>query len=95
MTKAGDKILRGAREARRYARGEGTGAVVHKPVDVAAIRKGTGLTQEEFAKAYGMSVGALRDWEQGRKAPERLARTILKLIERAPELVQQAAREAA
>jgi DNA-binding transcriptional regulator YiaG len=29
----------------------------------------------------------VRDWEQGRSLPDRLARVLLKLIERNPELV--------
>jgi putative transcriptional regulator len=96
MTKAGRKILAGAEEAVAYMRGEHVpGLVVHKPVDVAAIRRKSGLSQPEFAKRFGLSVGALRDWEQGRKAPERTAQILLRVIEREPAAVERALRERA
>ena len=47
MTKAGDRILRSIRNARRYARGEtAEGFVAHVPdqVDVRAIRTRVGLS---------------------------------------------------
>jgi len=37
--------------------------------DVAALRKFVGLTQAEFARAMGISVHTLRNWEQGRRTP--------------------------
>ena len=44
---------------------------VHVPadVDVRAIRAKTGMTQAEFAAAFGFPAGTLRDWEQGRTRP--------------------------
>ena len=90
-----ERALVGVREAGAYLRGDHTAAVVHEPVDVAAIRKSTGLSQPQFAETFGMSVGALRDWEQGRKAPERMARTLLRIVERNPKLGEVAARDAA
>lgn len=35
--------------------------------DVAALRRFTRLTQAQFARAMGISVHALRNWEQGRR----------------------------
>lgn len=95
-TKAGRMVLAGLEEALAYSRGEHVpGLVVHKPVDVAAIRHKTGLSQPEFANRFGLSVGALRDWEQGRKAPERTAQILLRVIEREPAAVERALREKA
>ena len=37
---------------------------------VRVLRMALGLTQEEFADAYGIPVGTLRDWEQGRREPD-------------------------
>ena len=34
------------------------------------------LTQEAFAKLYGFSPGAVRDWDQGRRQPGRSARIL-------------------
>ncbi len=92
MSKAGESILRGAREALAYARGEGEGFVAHVPqrVDVKAIRKHLGLSQAKFATQFGFSLGAVRNWEQGRRQPELSARAFLIVVDREPEAVQRA-----
>lgn len=93
MSKAGDRILKGAHEALGHARGEATeGFVVHVPdeVDVKEIRRRLEMTQTEFAERYGFSVDAVRNWEQGRRRPEGPARMLLKVIEREPEAVDRA-----
>lgn len=58
--------------------------------DVAAIRDRLGLTQEQFARTFGIPVGTLRDWEQRRKEPDAPARALLRVIEREPEAVRRA-----
>jgi putative transcriptional regulator len=93
MTKAGDRILKSARQALAIARGEITeGFVVHVPeeVDVRAIRKQMGMTRAEFAARFGFAESALKDWEQGRRQPERSARILLRVIEREPKAVRRA-----
>ncbi len=62
----------------------------HYLVDVKAIRKASGMTQQVFASTYGFTVGALRDWEKGRKRPERTARVLLRVIADAPDAVARA-----
>lgn len=38
---------------------------------IRALRKGTGLSQSDFAEQYNIPVATIRDWEQGRrKCPE-------------------------
>lgn len=58
-------------------------------VDVRVIRAGLKLSQPEFAKAFGLKVAVLRDWEQGRTTPEGAARVLLRVIEARPEVVKQ------
>jgi putative transcriptional regulator len=58
--------------------------------NVRAIRTKLGMTQEEFARAYEISLHSIRDWEQGRSRPDFTARTLLRLIERRPEMVREA-----
>jgi len=60
------------------------------PLDVAAIRARTGLSQARFARAFRISPHTLRNWEQGRRVPEGPARALLRAIERAPEAVMAA-----
>jgi len=61
-------------------------------VDVRAIRRRTGLTQDQFSAKYGFTLGAVRNWEQGRRTPERSAR-LLKVIEKHPKVVEEALAE--
>ena len=92
MSKAGESILRGAREALAYARGAREGFVAHVPdrIDVKAIRRRTGLSQQKFAARFGFALSAVRNWEQGRRQPDPAARAFLKVIDREPEAVSRA-----
>jgi putative transcriptional regulator len=92
MSKAGKKILGAAREMLAIARGESTGAVVHVPetVDVKAVRRKVGMTQRQFASAFGFGYDAVRDWEMRRRRPERTARVLLAVIDHEPEAVTRA-----
>ena len=95
MSKSGESILKGARQALDYARGAREGFVAHVPeeVDVVAIRRRLGLSQAEFASRFGFKLDALQNWEQGRRRPEGAARAFLRVIEREPEAVQRALTE--
>lgn len=59
-------------------------------IDVAGIRKRSGLTQREFAARYMLSVGLLQEWEQGRRRPSGAARVLLMVIDREPDAVERA-----
>jgi putative transcriptional regulator len=61
-------------------------------VDVAAIRAKLGLSQSAFSARFGIPVGTIRDWEQGRKKPEATARTLLLVIKSDPAAVDRALR---
>jgi putative transcriptional regulator len=54
------------------------------------LRRVLGITQEEFAMRYHIPIGTLRDWEQGRCAPDQTVRAYLTLIARDPEGVKLA-----
>lgn len=93
----GDEIIQGLEQALAYTRGEPAEVVVHhvsvpEAVDVRAIRQRAGLTQRAFAERYGFSPAAVRDWEQGRRRPERAARILLTIIDRRPDAVDEALR---
>jgi putative transcriptional regulator len=75
----GGAILRGEREpSRRF---------VFEEPDVRSLREKYGLSQPKFAALMGISVGTLRNWEQGRRKPEGSARVLLRVVERHPEAV--------
>jgi len=52
-----------------------------------------GLTQAAFANAYGLSLDAVKNWETGRRVPDRSAATLLTVIERNPKAVIKALRQ--
>lgn len=57
--------------------------------DVAALRRFVGLTQDSFAKAVGISVHTLRNWEQGRRRPEGPALALLRIAARHPRIIRE------
>jgi putative transcriptional regulator len=88
MGKAFDKISAGLEDAIAFARGDASRGRVAKPLDVRAIRTATRKTQKEFAEAYQLPVGTIRDWEQNRRQPDAPARVLLSLIQAEPETVE-------
>jgi DNA-binding transcriptional regulator YiaG len=54
-------------------------------------RRRTGLNQCGFARALGVATATVRNWEQGRIRPKGTAATLLRLIERRPELLREIA----
>jgi putative transcriptional regulator len=61
-----------------------------RPHHLSALRKRLGLTQEEFAKRFRIELRMLRDWEEARSVPDETARSYLRVIERAPDIVAAA-----
>ena len=57
--------------------------------DVIALRRFVGLTQLQFAKALGISVHTLRNWEQGRRSPEGPALALLRIAARHPRVLRE------
>ena len=55
--------------------------------DVKRIRAQYQLSQSEFAALMGISVATLRNWEQGRRAPEGPARVLLQVAAKHPDAV--------
>lgn len=92
--RAFQKIADGLEEAIAFASGDLDPSTyrVHVPpgLDVKAIRRRQGLSQQAFAERYGFSVGRIRDWEQGRSSPDGPARILLKVIDKEPEAIERA-----
>ncbi|HSU15041.1 MAG TPA: helix-turn-helix domain-containing protein [Longimicrobium sp.] len=61
--------------------------------DVAAIRERFGVSQARFAEMMGISLGTLRNWEQGRRVPEGPANVLLEVAYKAPDVVRRVVRE--
>ncbi len=58
------------------------------------MRGGIALSQGEFATLLGISIGTLRNWEQGRRAPDGPARVLLQVIAKHPDAVWDVVRPA-
>ena len=96
MRKLGDELIKSLGQALAHAEGKRTRARVHtivvKPADVQKARKRLGLSQDQFAQAFGVSASTLRKWEQGQRSPTGAAKTLLKIIDSEPEAVLRALR---
>jgi len=55
--------------------------------NVAALRKILGLSQDDFARQFGISLRTLQQWEQKRRAPNGPAKLLLRIIEQEPQAV--------
>jgi putative transcriptional regulator len=85
-------IKQGLNEAIAHARGDAVDIKVYEPksVDVAALRRRIGMTQEQFAARFGFSVATLRHWERGDRKPRGPALVLLNVINGNPSAVMQA-----
>jgi DNA-binding transcriptional regulator YiaG len=57
--------------------------------DISALRRFVGLTQAQFARAMGISVHTLRNWEQGRRRPDGPAIALLRIAARHPRIIRE------
>ena len=83
------ELLTSVRQAGRIRRGTmpPSRVTTFAPADVRAVRSKLKLTQTEFALMIGVSAATLRNWEQGRRAPEGPALALLRVAEKNPKAV--------
>jgi putative transcriptional regulator len=89
-----DELKAGMEEAIAHTKGQKTAGRLRRvylpSLEVARLRERLGLSQEDFAETFGMSVGTLRGWEQKRREPDGPARVLLTVIDKEPEAVLRA-----
>lgn len=68
---------------------------IESGADIAALRKFVSLTQSEFARAMGISVHTLRNWEQSRRRPHGSALALLRVAARHPGIIRENVESAA
>jgi len=92
MSEFFNSIKQGLNEAIEFSEGKCPKAVVHKfsPVDVKNIRNSIGMSQTEFASAFGISVSTLRHWERGDRVPQGPALVLLNVVKKEPQTVLKA-----
>jgi len=58
--------------------------------NVRAIRTKLNMTQETFAKAIGVPVATVRNWEQHRTSMDPAVRSLIRIVEREPDAALRA-----
>ena len=87
-----DGLLAGLDDALAFAKGNADGRSRAHIVEVdrtfvAAARLKAGLTQQEFARVTGASLGTVRKWERGERSPSGAAQMLMRVLARDPGLV--------
>ena len=49
--------------------------------DIRAVREQSGLTQAQFAAAFGIGLGTLQKWERGERRPSGAAKSLLRVMQ--------------
>jgi putative transcriptional regulator len=97
MTK---RLMHSLQEAVEYAKGNKTQDCetkikVSEPVeipdmiDVQSLRKCLHMSQAEFAARFGFNLNTLRNWEHGRRHPDKAVLAYLCVISKNPKLVER------
>ena len=88
MTDEGAELLKAVKQMNAGKKGR-----VYTPEQLLAIsaRQSVNLTQKEFARLLNVSVDSVQDWEQGRRSPRGAARTLLRVVQDHPEVLEQLA----
>ena len=83
------QLIESASQAAEIVRGERAPSRTYEVTSdiIREIREGIGLSQEKFAGLIHISVGTLRNWEQGRRRPVGPAAALLTAIRNDPERV--------
>ena len=92
MSEAFESIAQGLREAIALNKGQAIQANTYRyeAIDVGELRHSLGLTQEEFAAKFRISVGTLRHWERGDRKPHGPALALLQVVAKEPQAVLRA-----
>ena len=87
-----EQLIESTKQAVAISKGEMEAGRVFKFDDpnVQTIRQNFKLSQPKFAKLLGISVGTLRNWEQGRRKPEGPARVLLNIAMTNPDALLKA-----
>ena len=85
MSAEGAEILKAVKQMRAGKQGR-----VYTPEQLLAIsaRQAVKLTQKEFARLLNVSIDSVQDWEQGRRSPRGAAKTLLRIAQDHPDVLE-------
>jgi putative transcriptional regulator len=88
MSNEGAELLKAIEQMKKGNKGR-----VYTEEQLLAIsaRKSINLTQRQFAELLNVSIDAVQDWEQGRRSPRGAAKTLLKIAQTHPEILEEVA----
>ena len=88
MSKEGTELLQAVEQMKKGKKGR-----VYTEEQLLAIsaRKSVNLTQRQFAELLNVSIDAVQDWEQGRRSPRGAAKTLLKIAQNHPDILEEMA----
>ena len=86
MRAEGRELLRAVKQMNARIKGR-----VYTPEQLLAIsaRQSVNLTQKEFAQLLNVSIDSVQDWEQGRRSPRGAAKTLLRVAQSHPEVLER------
>lgn len=98
------ELIKSMQEAIDYAKGDKskcreTKIRIYDPVevpeniDVQSLRKCLHMSQAEFAARFGFNLNTLRNWEHGRRHPDKAVLAYLCVISSNPDLVENSLRK--
>jgi len=88
MSNEGEEILNAVEEMKKRKKGR---TWSREQVLAISARKSVNLTQREFATLLDVAVATVRDWEQGRRSPRGAAKTLLKIAQNRPAVLEELA----
>jgi putative transcriptional regulator len=88
MSTEGAELLKAVKQMKARKKGR-----VYTPEQLLAIsaRQSANLTQKEFARLLNVSIDSIQDWEQGRRSPRGAAKTLLRIAQEHPEVLEKIA----
>ena len=88
MSDEGAELLKAVEQMKKRKKGR-----VYTEEQLLAIsaRKSVNLTQRQFAELLSVSIGAVQDWEQGRRSPRGAAKMLLKIAQTHPDILEEEA----
>ena len=88
MSAQGTELLKAVKQMTAGKKGR-----VYTPEQLLVIsaRHSVNMTQKEFARPLHVSVDSIQDWEQGRRLPRGAAKTLLRVAQDHPEVLEELA----
>ena len=86
ISEQGAELLKAVEQMKRGRKGR---AYSQEQLMVISARKSVNLTQRKFTELLNVSINTVQDWEQGRRSPRGAAKTLLKIAQSHPTVLEE------